>query len=137
MLHTFRKILNNDAQWIKLLHDIQHHFRHQTITADALVKFISKQTQTDYQYFFDQYLHYTELPELQLKLTPKGKDFQLSYRWQANVSNFRMPVSVTVASGQFAFIYPTPEWKTMTLKNMTAEEFDVDDENFYLQVKIE
>ncbi|HTF27786.1 MAG TPA: M1 family metallopeptidase, partial [Flavitalea sp.] len=137
MLHTFRNVLNNDTLWVKLLHNIQDHFRHQTLSADELIKFINKQTGTDYSYFFDQYLHYTQPPKLEAKLQQSGNNLSVKYRWVANVKNFRMPVKVTKTADQFDFIYPTTEWKTVVLKNVSMSEFDVDEESFYIETHIE
>ena len=137
MLHTFRNVLNNDTLWIKLLRDIQNHFRYQTLSADELIKFINQQTNTDYTYFFDQYLHFTDPPILEVKLQPSGKNLSVKYRWVTNVKNFRMPVKVTKTADRFGFIYPTTEWKTVVLKNVSMSEFEVDEENFYIETQIE
>ncbi|RAW02870.1 M1 family aminopeptidase [Pseudochryseolinea flava] len=137
MLHTFRNILDNDSRWIRLLHGIMDRFKYKTITAQELITFINQETKTDYTYFFDQYLHFVDIPRLQIELKEIGNNLQVKYRWEADVKNFRMPVKATQAEGRFAFIFPTPEWKTMTLKNVGLEEFDVDDENFYIDVHIE
>jgi hypothetical protein len=137
MLHTFRNVLNDDALWVSLLRDIQERFRYQTITSDELIAYINQRTKTDYTYLFDQYLKYTNLPELNVTLEEKDKDLVVKYRWQADVSNFRMPVKITTAADHFEFIYPTSDWKTLTLKDLAAHEFDVDDELFYIDVSID
>ena len=137
MLHTFRHVLDNDTVWVNLLKAIQKEFRYQTLTSDALVTFINKFTKADYTYLFDQYLHYTDLPSLEVKLTPFGKDLEISFRWKANVKNFRMPVKVMHAANKYKFIYPDSNWKKVVLKNVSPEEFEVDDEQFYIDVKIE
>jgi hypothetical protein len=137
LLHTFRNVLDNDKLWVNLLREIQKEFRYQTLTAAELVTFINKFTKSDYTYLFDQYLHYTTLPALQIMLKPLGKDLQIRFRWAADVKNFRMPVKVMHAANEFKFIYPGPDWKTVILKNMSAEEFEVDEEQFYIDVKID
>jgi aminopeptidase N len=137
ILHTFRNVLNDDGKWIQLLRDIQKEFHYQTLSSDELVAFICKQTKTDYKYFFDQYLHYVDLPELQLQLATKGKDLQVRFRWHAHVKNFHMPVKIATSDSQFEFIKPTSQWQTLLLKNMPQESFDVDDENFYIKIKTE
>ena len=133
MLHTFRNVLNNDTLWVNLLHDIQKHFRYQTITTDQLIAYINLQTQTNYTYLFDQYLKYTALPKLETNFEENEDSLVLKYRWKADVENFRMPVKVTTAVDKFDFIYPTHEWKTITLKHMTADQFEVD-EGFFIEV---
>jgi hypothetical protein len=136
MLHTFRHVLNNDTLWISLLRNIQSHFRYQTFSADDLIRFINQYTHTDYTYLFRQYLHYTDIPKLEVKLKEKGKDLLVTYRWKADVADFRMPVKATVTPDTYAFIYPSTNWKSMTIKNMSAAYFEVDDEHFYIDSQI-
>jgi hypothetical protein len=137
MLHTFRNVLNNDTLWVNLLRDIQKHFRYQTITSDQLVAFISQRTKTDYKYFFDQYLKYTTLPTLELTFEENETELLVRYRWNADIKDFRMPVKVTTQPGVFSFVHPTTEWKVMKLKGMTEAEFEVDEERFYIEVKLD
>lgn len=134
MLNTFRHVLDSDSTWFHLLKDIQDHFRYQTLTTDELVKFINGQTKTDYTYFFEQYLKHTSLPELEIVLQETVNGLQLTYRWNADVDNFRMPVKVTFGVDRFDFIYPTPERKIITFKGMNMAEFEVDEKRFFIDV---
>jgi hypothetical protein len=47
---------------------------------------------------------------------------------------FKMPVKVTVAPGRFGFIYPTTSWKMITFRKMKADDFEVDEDHFYIEV---
>lgn len=137
LLHTFRSVLNNDTLWVNLLRDIQQRFRYQTLTTNDLVAFVNARTRTDYTYLFDQYLRYTNLPRLTVALKQKGKHLAVTYAWQADVKSFRMPVRVTTAPEKMGFIYPTTQSQTLVLKGMSLEEFDVDTDNFYIDVEVE
>jgi hypothetical protein len=44
---------------------------------------------------------------------------------------------VTTAPEKMGFIYPTTQSQTMVLKGMSLEEFDVDTDNFYIDVNVE
>ena len=134
MLNTFRFVLDNDALWFTLLKDIQQHFRYRTLSADELVSYISMRTGKDYSWFFDQYLKHTSLPKLEISLKEKGSNLQLTYRWLADAAGFKMPVKVTVAPGRFGFIYPTAKQQIITLKQMNAGDFEVDEDDFYIEV---
>ncbi|SDH36956.1 M1 family aminopeptidase [Chitinophaga filiformis] len=134
LLNTFRAVLDNDTLWFALLKDIQQHFRYQTLSSDDLVNYISHRTGKDYTWFFEQYLKYTNLPKLEISLKEKGNNLQLTYRWLADVPGFRMPVKVTLAPEQFGFIYPTTTWQTIILKQMKEDDFEVDEDHFYIQV---
>ena len=135
MLNTFRAVLNSDTLWFNLLKDIQQQFRYQTLSSDELVAYICKRSGKDYTWFFDQYLKYTSLPTLEIALKEQGSSLQVKYRWQADVPGFRMPVKISLAPDRFGFIYPTGDWKMMTLKQMSEDDFEVDEKHFYIQVK--
>ncbi|MBD0257230.1 MAG: M1 family peptidase, partial [Cytophagales bacterium] len=117
-----------------LLLGIQQRFRYQTISTDDLVRYINAKTNTDYTYFFDQYLRHPAIPTLLLRYRMKGETLTLSYRWVADVADFRMPVRVTGAKGKFGFIYPTANWQTMTLPGVEPSDFEVDEARFYINV---
>jgi hypothetical protein len=138
ILHTFRTALNNDKLWKDLLRAIQVRFRHQTISAAELISFINDFTKKDLTSFFDQYLHHKEFPSLLLKLKQEGRNLTVGYRWKTEVKNFNMPVRVTKKPGVFGFIEPSSEvWKTISLKEFSEAEFNVDDENFLIDIVIE
>jgi hypothetical protein len=131
MLFTLQNVINDKDLWQQLLPAIQQHFRYQTLSAEELEQFICDFTGKDYHYFFRQYLHYTHIPRLEYELTEKGANLKVRYRWVADVPDFRMPVRVKGGD----FIYPTPEWKTLTFHNQAAADFEIDDENFYIEVE--
>jgi len=135
MLNTFRAVLNSDTLWFNLLKDIQQQFRYQTLSSDELVAYICKRSGKDYTWFFDQYLKYASLPTLEIALKEQGSSLQVKYRWQADVPGFRMPVKVSLSPDRFGFIYPTSDWKMITLKQMNEDDFEVDEKHFYIQVK--
>jgi aminopeptidase N len=136
MLYTLQNVIYNDALWFDLLLEIQHHFAFQTITTSDLVNYINQKTKTDFTYFFDQYLKFASIPELQLKFEKRGKDTIVKYKWKADVSNFIMPIRVTTSENNYEFIYPVQDWKELNLKGMKAKNFKVDTEHFYAGVKV-
>jgi hypothetical protein len=42
--------------------------------------------------------------------------------------------SLTIAPEHFDFIYPSTTWKTITFKNMSASDFEVDEDSFFIRV---
>ncbi|HVI46110.1 MAG TPA: M1 family aminopeptidase [Chitinophaga sp.] len=135
LLHTFRHVLDNDTIWFNLLKDIQHHFRYQTLSAGELISYICERTHHNYSPLFEQYLRYTNIPQLQFSLKQLGRNLELKYRWNANATGFDMPIKVSTSRNHFSFIYPSKEWKTITLKNMNEGDFAVDEDNFYVDVQ--
>ncbi|GAB3261464.1 hypothetical protein GCM10027347_26510 [Larkinella harenae] len=137
VLYTFRHALNNDRLWADMLKEMQQRFRLQIVTTKDMVGYINEKTGTDYTPFFDQYLNYTTIPTLEVQLFEKETSLVVKYRWKTDVPNFRMPVSVTQKPDQFERIEPTNSWQTMTLPNMTTDDFEVDETRFYVRVEVE
>lgn len=135
MLATLQNVVNNDSAWFGMLHGIQERFRYQAITTEEMIGYINESLKADYTYFFNQYLRYPAIPELVLKFNKSGSSLTVSYKWEANVKPFRMPVKVTASKNGFEFIYPSTEWKTILLQNMAEKDFKVDTDDFYIGVK--
>jgi aminopeptidase N len=137
MLTTLQNVVNNDSSWFAMLHGIQERFRYQAVTSEDMIGYINESLQSDYTYFFNQYLRYPAIPELVLKFNQSGSSLNVSYKWKADVKDFQMPVKVTTAKNVFEFIYPVTEWKSMVLQNMTEKDFKSDTDDFYVGVKYE
>lgn len=141
MLHTFRSVLGNDSLFFSILKNIQSHFKLQTITTNELIAYISQLAGQDYTFFFNQYLRYASPPVLEYRTRQRGKDVKLEYRWRTDVQDFSMPVEVTdsyqyafgVASKTYMRLIATNEWKTITIKNFDAVNFDVNTDLFYVK----
>jgi aminopeptidase N len=137
MLHTLRNVIDNDSIWFSILRGMQEHFKYQAVSTGDIVGYVNSATGKDFSYFFDQYLRYPSIPELQVAFSKKGGDLQLQYRWKADVKNFRMPVKVTTTKYNFAFIYPTDSWQFLTLPDMREKDCKVDEDGFYIRVEEE
>lgn len=135
MLHTFRNVLNNDTLWFGILKGLQEHFRYQTVTTEDIVGFINKAAQKNYTSFFDQYLRFAAIPELQLQCEKQGNSLQVKYKWNVDVKDFNMPVKITTSKNRFQLIYPTTQWQTMKLADMNETDMAADTDNFYIRVK--
>jgi aminopeptidase N len=136
MLNTLRHVIDDDSLWIKILRGIQWKYRWQTITADTIIAYVRERTGTDYGYFFDQYLRYPKIPLLEVFVSRKGPDITARYRWKTDVRDFRMPVRVTLEPGKFDWIRPTTSWQEVKLKGIDPPEFRVDEDRFYVDVKL-
>jgi aminopeptidase N len=135
MLNTFRHVLNNDKVWFELLRSIQQRFAFQTITAPQLINFINEFTQTDYSYFFEQYLQHKTLPVLELNLRQVSSSLWLEYRWVSPVKNFRMPLSFEAEDRKTTFIYPTASWQKTILKDTDLYGFEINEHQFFFELR--
>lgn len=129
MLHTIRGIVNDDAKWWKLILDYSNAYRHQIIDTKTVVDFFNAKTGLYLTPVFDQYLRYTAIPELQLRI----KKNRLEYRWKSDVSNFEMPVDITIA-GKAIRLHPTTQWQTGSAKARNTKEVTVATDKFFITV---
>lgn len=131
MLHTIRQIVDNDTTWKRLLRGLNETFRHQTVSADRVERYIIEQTGKDLDDIFDQYLHYTELPVFEYYIDELNR---LHYRWKANIPHFNMPLKISTDGEIREFIYPVSDrWRTTRpgfLKTDTVET----DPDFYIWI---
>lgn len=136
VLNTLRDVIDNDSLWFSILKGIQETFACKTVYADDITHYINQRTGTDYGYFFDQYLRYKDLPELEAFVTEKGSETVVNYRWDADVDSFRMPIKITTAKDRFEFVYPTEKVQTIRLKNFDPKDFRVDEDGFFCKTRI-
>ena len=130
ILHTLRNAINDDKLWFDILHSFFQKYKYQTIDNADFTNYINQRTKKDYSPFFDEYLHYVNIPKLQYKTKQKGNDLQLEYKWQVEVTGFNMPIKVGNPTN-YQLIHPTTnKWKTITLKNTKQDQFKVATELF-------
>ncbi|MHB8337033.1 MAG: M1 family metallopeptidase [Ignavibacteriaceae bacterium] len=136
VLNTLRDVINNDSLWFGILKGIQKKYAYKTVDADDIINYINNATGTNYDYFFEQYLRYSKLPQLEIIVTKKGTETSLKYKWNADVNDFRMPIKVTTSKDHFDFIYPTTKFQTMKLTDFDPKDFKIDKDEFFCGIKI-
>lgn len=136
MLNTLRGVVNNDQLWLATIRGLAGDFKRQITNAEGIIAAFNRRLGKDYTYFFSQYLRHARLPTLLLYYVKKGDQTFVTFRWDADVPDFRMPVQITTAKGKYAWIEPGPEFKTLPLKGLRFEDLKVADDRFYIDVKI-
>lgn len=125
MLHTIRQIINNDDKWRSILRGMNSTFYHQTVSTKQIEDFISTEAGVNFSKVFDQYLRDVRIPTLEYY----SQDGNLFYRWANVVTDFDMPVKVTI-DGKEQWLKPTTNWN-----NMAVSKADIKltiDPNFYV-----
>ena len=125
MLHTLRQLINNDDKWRSILRKMNKKFYHQTVTSVQIEAFLSTETGFNLTPFFNQYLRDIRIPTLEYYIHNKT----LKYRWNNVVSNFKMPLKVSIDEKD-KWIYPTEKWQHIELESRKAK-LKVD-ANFYV-----
>jgi len=136
VLNTLRSVIDNDQMWFSIVRGLAETFKYQTITAEDVFTYINTKTGKDYSYFFNQYLKNAKIPLLDVSVTKKGDNVTARYRWNADVPDFKMPIKVTTSDNRYEFIYPTTTLQTVKLGNMRPEDFKVEKDRFYVDLKL-
>ena len=109
MLHTMRRLVNDDERWRQILRGLNSEFRHANIPGSRVEAYITRESGLDLTLVFDQYLRTTMVPALEWRLSGG----LLSYRWQHVVHGFSMPVDVSLGAGGAMRLQPTELWQVM------------------------
>jgi aminopeptidase N len=112
MIHTLRQIVNNDEKWSTILRGLNSKFYHQTVTTKQIEEYLIQTVDVNLSSFFNQYLRDTRIPTLEYKF----KNSTLSYRWTNCVSNFTIPLKVTL-NGKEKWLKPKTEWSVYSIKS--------------------
>jgi aminopeptidase N len=137
VLNTLRHVIANDALWFDILREMNAEFRHQSIDGQQIFDFINEKTSMDLTYFFEQYFRNTNLPRLMVSIQKKGDKVTASYKWQADVEGFNIPIKVTTAPGKMDLIYPnTKKYQTIDLVGLHPDDFSVAEDQYLVDVRI-
>jgi aminopeptidase N len=132
-LNTLRSVVNDDAKWFAMIHDLFQKFKYQNIMTEDIVAFCNSNTGMNLTPIFDQYLRHTGIPTLELKFDEGAGT--VKYRWKADVKGFAMPVRVGT-TGNWEIVKATEQWQTMKTPFKKAE-FGVTEDLYYVKVEKE
>jgi len=127
LLNTLRHVINNDRKWWKLLFDYTTTFRHQIIDTETVVAFFNQESGMNLTPVFNQYLHYVDIPLLEIKRNKKS----IEYRWVADVIDFNMPVDINL-KGEKIRLHPTNTWSKSSFKVKKLTEIEVLKNDFFI-----
>lgn len=137
-LNTLRSITNNDALWWRTIKNMADTtFKMRNTDYAEVVAFFNQKIGRDLSAVFAQYVQHAAIPELQYKLEKKSEgNFLLSYRWQTDVKDFRMPFVYTigVAKNQQR-LEATNDWQMLPLLLPDEEALRINDKLMLIDVK--
>ncbi len=133
MLHTLRNIVKDDSLWLNTIRQLAMEKKYSIVTTNTIIDFFNNALGKDYTSFFNQYLHYTEIPILQYKAVKKGKNTELHYRWKTNVSNFDYPIEVLYGDGLPLILQPAVQWQKLKLNRVKPNNLMIDPRLYYVK----
>lgn len=126
LIHMIRTLIDDDNKWRDILRGLNKEFGLKTTTTEEIINYINKSSGKDLTRIFDQYLRFPQIPVLEYKYDGN----EISYRWQADVPDFDMPVRIKIGK-KYQWIMPESHWKKIKL----VSAFMPDIENFYILVR--
>lgn len=127
LLNNLRSIYNNDELWWNTLRAYTKTYRHKIIETKTVEDYFNAPIKEDLAPIFDQYLRHSKLPVLQFKMNGN----KVLYRWQADVENFKMPVSIFVENKEIR-ITPTSKWQSLKENIKRKDQIRVNDLKYYV-----
>lgn len=125
MIHTFRSVLNNDSLFRNILKGIAQDFAYRTVDGEEIVNYINTKAKYNYTPFFNQYLKYADVPNLEYRWSKKN----LEFRWKAEAEGFRMPVIYETASEEQKRVLVTnKEWIAVPIGKKDYKELKLRDD---------
>ena len=116
-LHTLRSVINNDDLFKSILHDFAVEYRNKIVVTKDFTDFVNEKTETNYDWFFSQYLYDRKPPKFQyfLEYNNKSKENILHYRWADTKADFMMPIFVNIDDGKDFELQPTANFQQKKL----------------------
>ncbi|UCD25492.1 MAG: M1 family metallopeptidase [Gemmatimonadota bacterium] len=130
-MNTLRHVVDDDDKWWALLREYAEHFKYQNIWTTDVINFFNARLERVFRPIFQQYLYFADLPVLQMR--SDGDD--VSYRWEADVEDFDMPLKVRL-NGAIHTIHPTAEWQSESLNGGALADWQPATEFFYIDVEV-
>ncbi len=124
MLHTIRRIINDDEKFRQILRGLNKDFYHQTVTTRQVEDYLSAKSGIDLSSIFTQYLRTVKVPVLEYEQNGDT----LKFRYTNSVKNLKLPVRVNGSQT----ISPSDQWQRVQLKKNTPVEFD---DSYYIRYK--
>ena len=110
MLHSLRRLVNDDEKWRSILRDMNKEFYHKVVKGSQIEDYLIAKTGLDLHTMFNQYLRDVRIPVFEYAVNGN----ELTYRWNSCVEGFNMPLDINV-SGKTMRINPTTFFKTVKL----------------------
>lgn len=107
MLHTIRKVIDDDEKWRQILRGLNSNFYHQTVDGAQIRDYISRESGIDLSSVFKQYLESIRIPVFEYQ----WKENRLWYRWNQVIDGFNMPVDIHCGATPLR-LNPTNQWQS-------------------------
>lgn len=130
LVNTLRHVINDDEKWWKMILKYAETYRHKIIDTPTVITFFNTESGMNLTSIFNQYLQHTSIPKLQIK----KKGSKIFYRWQAEETNFSMPIDTKI-KGKELRIFPTEQWQKLPEKMKNWDDLQIKNQFFFIEVE--
>lgn len=136
MLHTLRTVIDNDSLWHELLLNFSGDNKLSNLDAKDVVAYFNKTLGQDLTWFFNEYLNYSNIPTFEYTYKKGNKKTRgLMYRWNANTTEFQMPVKINYSGNESQIITPSSEWQTLPMDKKTYQTFGISMKHYLIEME--
>jgi len=97
VLHGLRNVINDDSVFFKILKTFYLENKYSIVTTQDFTKEVNKITNTDYNWYFKQFLYDRRAPILEYRVVKSDEEsVNIEMRWQNVANDFVLPVLVEV-----------------------------------------
>lgn len=128
IIHTYRQIVNDDAKFRAMLHEMNKRFGLKATTTQAVEALMQEYTDVDLRGFFDTYLRTVQIPKLHLELGKK----QVKARFTDVAPGFAIPVNIQINGKTYRVTVSTQS--TVLMEGESVKNEITVDPNYYLLV---
>jgi aminopeptidase N len=134
MLHSIRKMVNDDVKFRNILRGLNDTFYHKTVTTQQVEEYISNKSGINLSKVFSQYLRTTQIPQLEYYFS-KNKQVAF-YRWTKCIAEFDMPL-VLLHGGKTLKLLPQTKWNSLKIAKGKLPFFNNAsiEKDYYITVK--
>lgn len=133
MLNTIRHIINDDKKWWEILLEFSETYSKQIIDGKTVINFFNVKSNINLSPVFEQYLKYTSIPELEIRLDKKNT---IDYRFNTDSENFKMPIVVKI-DNIATTLNATNNWKSISITSSSKKpKIEIEKDKFYVNLKI-
>ena len=133
-LHTLRNVINNDSIFFDILKTFYEQNKYSIVTTKDFISLVNEKTNSDYNWFFNQYLYSRVCPKLEWDYTydENTSQYEVKYRWANLTHEFQLPVVLKTENG-YKILHPTNQVQTVILS--TGGSVTINPNGSYIALK--
>lgn len=123
VLHTLRSTINDDYLFFDIIKTFYEKYKLKTTCTKDFISVVNEKTNTDYNWFFNQYLYSRKAPMLEYFWD--GKDF--FFKWSDVLPDFKMPAEIILDNTVKVNLKPSAKIQKVAISKEAYKEISFND----------